>query len=101
VSLERARAVADAARQRRASLIDALASGALTLADLDGDERAGEVKAVVIAEAVPGAGKVRARRALDALGVPGSALWADLSHEQRHLLADALTADGGRPATGR
>jgi hypothetical protein len=98
--LERARAVAEAARQRRASLVHALASGELAFADLDNDERAGEVKAVVIAESVPGVGKVRARRALDALGVPPSARWGELSGQQREELVDALRADGGRPAGG-
>jgi hypothetical protein len=98
--LEQARAAAEAARQRRASLVGALASGELALADVDDDDRAGEVKAVVIAEAVPGVGKVGARRALDALGVPPSARWGELSGQQRRGLVDALRADGARPAGG-
>ncbi len=99
--IDEARAVAEAARQRRASLIRDVASGDLAPADLDNDQRAGEVKAVVIAESVPGVGKVRARRALDALGVPASARWGELSNEQRHRLVHALTTDGARPADGR
>jgi hypothetical protein len=97
VSLERARAVADAARQRRTGLLRALGTGELAVAGLDADERAGDVKAVVIAESVPGVGKVRARRVLDAAGVPPSTRWADLSREQRRVLVEALTADGARP----
>jgi hypothetical protein len=99
VSLERARAAAEAARQRRASLIAALASGQLALEDVDSDGRAAEVKAVVIAESVPGVGKVRARRALDGLGVPPSAQWGDLTARQRKDLVESLTDDGERPAT--
>jgi hypothetical protein len=99
VSLERARGIAEAARQRRASLISALASGELALADVDDDDRASDVRVVVIAESVPGIGKVRARRALDALGVPPSTRWAELSQPQRRRLLEALTVDGGPPAT--
>ena len=99
MTLEGARAVASAARERRASLVRALASGELVPTDLDSDERAGDVKAVVIAESLPGVGKVRARRALDAIGVPGSTPWRALPSAQRHELVEVLTTDGGRPAT--
>jgi hypothetical protein len=100
VPLDDARAVAEATRQRRAALLAAVASGELTVAGLDDDPRSSEVKAVVIVEAVPGVGKVRARRSLDALGVPAAALWGDLSNDQRRRLAEALRADGARPEGG-
>ena len=97
--LEQARAVAAAARQRRASLVGDLASGDLAPSRLEEDERVGEVKVVVIAEAVPGVGKVRARHLLQDLGIPATTHWADVPTAQRRALIDALTADGARPAT--
>ena len=98
--LDDARAAAAAARERRAALLADVASGELAVGAIDADPRAAEVKAVVIAEAVPGVGKVRARRVLDGLGVPASALWGELPVGQRRELAEALTADGARPAGG-
>ena len=97
--LEQARAVAAAARERRESLVRDLASGDLAPSRVEDDERAGEVKVVVIAEAVPGVGKVKARRLLDALGVPATTHWADVPMAQRRAVIEALTADGARPAT--
>jgi hypothetical protein len=94
MALEQARATAAAARERRAALVSALASGALAVGDVDHDKRAGDVKVVVIAESVPGIGKVAARRILSTLGVPPSALWRQLSAAQRAALAAALR-DGG------
>jgi len=99
VPLEQARAVAAAARERRASLVRDLASGDLVPARLDDDERAGEVKVVVIAEAVPGVGKVGARRLLEARGISAATHWADVPTAERRGLVEALTADGARPAT--
>lgn len=98
--LDDARAAAAAARARRAALLAEVASGQLPPEHLDQDPRAADVKAVAIAETVPGVGKVRARRVLDGLGVAASALWGDLPARQRHALTEALTADGGPPAGG-
>jgi hypothetical protein len=98
--LEQARAAAAAARERRAALIRALASGAITVDDVGRDERAGDVKVVVIAESVPGVGKVVARRTLGTLGVAPSTLWRQLSEAQRAALAEALRAAGSPPAAG-
>jgi hypothetical protein len=98
--LEEARAIASAARARRVALLGALASGELAVEDLDADARAQDVKAVVIAESVPGVGKVQARRTLDALGVPGATLWGDIPRDRRAALVGALRADGARPADG-
>ena len=99
MSLEQARVVAEAARQRRAALLAALASGDVSPADLERDRRADEVKAVAIAEAAPGIGKVRARRAVEQVGAPLSARWADLTPAQRQHLVEELTSDGARPTT--
>jgi len=99
VPLDEARAAAASARERRAALLADVASGGLPVPRIDDDPRAPEVKTVVIAEAVPGVGKVQARRVLEALGVPASALWGDLSSGQRRALLDALTA-AGAPPTG-
>ncbi len=99
-SLDRPRAVAEAARQRRAALLEAVAAGNLPASRVGDDPRAAEVKALVIAEAVPGLGKVGARRALDAVGVVPSTLWGDLTPAQQSALVDALTGGGAPPATG-
>jgi hypothetical protein len=62
-------------------LVAEVASG-MSLADLQdehaSDSRVGTVKVVVLAEAVPAAGKVRARRAMVALGIPSEARWGEL-----------------------
>ena len=100
MSLEEARTTAGAARERRAALVRALASGAVTIGDVGRDKRAGDVKVVVIAESVPGVGKVAARRTLDKLGVAPSTLWRQLSDAQRAALAEALRAAGSPPAGG-
>ena len=96
VAFDRPRAVAQAARERRAALLEAVAGGSLPVSRVDDDPRAGEVKALTIAEAAPGVGKVAARRVLEAAGVARSALWGDLSPAQRQAVVDALT-DGGAP----
>ena len=48
------------------------------------------VKVVVLAQAVPGVGKVKSRRALDALGVPADARWGDLGAAAQAELIKAL-----------
>jgi hypothetical protein len=76
-------------------LIEEVASGAIPLAELlvEGvdDPRAGTVKVVVLIQAAPGIGKVRARRAMAALGVPESARLGELDLPIRKELARALT----------
>lgn len=78
-----AAAIAEGIRRHRRWLVDEVAAGALAPEDLlvagQGDPRIAQVKAVVLAEAVPGVGKVLSRRALAALGVPDGTRWGELT----------------------
>lgn len=99
VALDRARIVAEETRQRRRDLVAAIAAGDVTPAGIADDERAADVRVVVLTEVVPGIGKVRARRIMSDLGVTGAARWGDLTPEQVSRLVDALTTAGAPPAT--
>jgi hypothetical protein len=69
-------------RLHREWLVSEVAAGQMSLDDLRdqdaSDARVGTIKVVVLAEAVPTAGKVRARRAMAALGIPADARWGEL-----------------------
>jgi hypothetical protein len=99
VGLDRARRVAAETRQRRRDLVAAIATGDVTPAGIADDERASDVKVVVLTEVVPGIGKVRARRIMSDLGVTSAARWGDLTPEQVSVLVDALTTAGAPPTT--
>ncbi|MHB8465526.1 MAG: hypothetical protein ACYDH6_08005 [Acidimicrobiales bacterium] len=66
-------------REERTALVAALAAGTVDIASLRTDPTAAPVKVVVLAQAVPGLGKVRSRRVLEALGVIDAARWGDLA----------------------
>ena len=97
MGLDRARSVAAETRQRRRDLVAAIATGDVTAAGIADDERASDVKVVVLSEVVPGIGKVKARRIMSDLGVTGAARWGDLTPEQVSRLVDALTTAGAPP----
>ena len=97
MGLDRARSVAAETRQRRRDLVAAIATGDVTAAGIADDERASDVRVVVLTEVVPGIGKVRARRIMSDLGVTGAARWGDLTPEQVNRLVDALTTAGAPP----
>jgi hypothetical protein len=82
-------------RLHREWLVAEMASG-MSLADLQdedaSDARVGTVKVVVLAEAVPTAGKVQARRAMAALGIPTDARWGELALSTAAALWRRLTA---------
>jgi hypothetical protein len=67
-------------------IIDEVTSGSMSMADLleeaDSDERLGTVKVVVLAQVVPGVGKVRSRRAMARLGIAEDARWGELEHSR-------------------
>jgi hypothetical protein len=85
-TVARACATARSLRVYRDWIIDEVASGAMSIAELleedDRDERLGTVKVVVLAQAVPGVGKVRSRRAMAGLGVAEDARWGELDRSQ-------------------
>jgi hypothetical protein len=94
---------AAALRSRREELVRSIAGGTLRLPDLVGDDDAGPVKVVVLAEAVPGVGKVRSRHILEAMGVDPGTRWAELGTELAGRVAGALelaVTDGGASPTG-
>src|SRR5579872_3687642 len=104
MTLEDARRSAAEVRARRRELVAAVAGGAVGLAELASEQGADEVKVVVLAEVVPGVGKVRARRVLTALGIPDGARWGDLTPERSAALAaalDEIRGDGASPGGGR
>lgn len=102
-------ATADGLRRHRQLLVDGVASGILPIAALLGpdgeDPRVGQVKVVVLAQAVPGVGKVRSRRILAALGVAEGTRWGELAPGVASAvvagLEEAATAGGASPADGR
>jgi hypothetical protein len=85
-------------RRQRAELVAGVADGTLPLGDLVASGRADLVKVVVLAEAVPGVGKVRSRRLLDALGVVPTARWGDLVPDAARRVSDALEEAGAQTA---
>src|SRR5581483_7469511 len=84
---------AEAIRASRAAILDALRSGELRLEELESDAAA-QVKVVVLAESVPGVGKVHARRRLAELGLEDSDRWGELAPAVRRRLVSALTSAG-------
>jgi hypothetical protein len=86
------------ARRYRELLIGEIAAGRLGLAELLAHDQveplAGTIKIVVLLQALPSVGKVRARRGLDHLAVAESTRLAALSPAQRQELARWLSAAG-------
>ena len=91
-----ARSRAGWARRYRELLIEEVAGGRLGPVELLAHDRveplAGTIKVVVLLQALPGVGKVRARRALEQVGVPESIRLGALDSRQRDRLAQALIA---------
>jgi len=96
----RSAALSAAAHQRdaREAMVDALREGrtglAEALADAAVDPAVGSIKIVKLVEAVPGVGKVVARRTLADLGLSGDLRAGLLDPAQRAGLLEALTARG-------
>lgn len=90
---QRRAALAKAARVRheRAELIQRLRLGQITVADLlkqaDTDETVGRMKVLSVLQAMPGLGKVRARRLMDGLEIAESRRMSGLREGQRTRLA--------------
>ncbi|MBA2281133.1 MAG: integration host factor [Actinomycetota bacterium] len=87
---------AAAARRSRAELKERLKMGSLSLADLltqsDDDEVVGKTKVLAALEALPGVGKVKARRAMEEIGIAETRRLRGLGKEQRVKLLDAFSA---------
>lgn len=91
---DRARALekAAAARRERADLKNRLKMGSLSLRELldqaETNEIYGETKVLAVLESLPGVGKVKARRAMEEVGIAETRRLRGLGKEQRAKLLD-------------
>jgi len=89
-ALEKAAAV----RKQRAELKDRLKMGSVSLRDLldqgQSDEVIGKMKVLNVLESLPGLGKVKARRAMDEVGISETRRVQGLGDQQRRKLLDKL-----------
>jgi len=89
---QRQAALAKAAkvRRERAEVKGKLKMGGLTLSELltaaDGNETIGKMKVISVLEALPGLGKVKARRLMDTVGISESRRLQGLGSNQRQSL---------------
>jgi hypothetical protein len=92
---------AEQMRLHRAWLVGEVASGAVTLDGLFAEQaaagRCGTIKVVVLAEKVPGVGKVRARRAMEGVGIPEDARWGEIDPPLLRALWAAMADAATRP----
>ena len=96
---QRAAALAKAAQARkaRAEIKDQLKNGHVTLQGLlgraEGDDIVGKMKVLAVLEALPGTGKVKARRLMESVGISETRRLQGLGARQREALLEAI----GRP----
>jgi hypothetical protein len=85
---------AAAARRARAELKERLKMGSLTLSELlaeaDRDETVGKTKVLAVLEALPGVGKVKARRVMDDIGIAETRRLRGLGDTQRAKLLESF-----------
>ena len=85
---------AAAARRLRAELKEKLKMGSLSLKELldqgERDEIVGKMKVLSVIEALPGVGKVKARRLMDDVGISETRRLQGLGDNQRRKLFDKL-----------
>ncbi len=81
------------ARRERAEIKDHLKSGRVTLRDLlvkaESDEIVGKMKVLAVLEALPGTGKVKARRLMEHVGISETRRLQGLGAKQREALLEA------------
>jgi signal recognition particle GTPase len=91
---EQALAKAAEARRARAELKERLKMGSLLLADLleqaDGDDHIGKMKVLAVIEALPGVGKVKARRTMEEIGIADTRRVRGLGEQQKRALLQAF-----------
>jgi len=89
-ALEKAAAV----RKQRAELKDRLKMGSVSLKELldqgQHDEVVGKMKVINVLESLPGLGKVKARRAMDEVGISETRRVQGLGDQQRRKLLEKL-----------
>ena len=83
------------ARRERAEIKDHLKSGRVTLKELltkaESDEIVGKMKVLAVLEALPGTGKVKARRLMEHVGISETRRLQGLGAKQREALLEAAT----------
>ena len=80
-------------RRERADLRGQLKAGDLSLSDLLGrldDDTVGKMKVLAVIESLPGVGKVKARRAMEGIGISENRRLRGLGSRQRSQLLDAF-----------
>ena len=91
---EQALAKAAEARRVRAELKEKLKMGALTLpallAQAENDDHVGKMKVLAVIEALPGVGKVKARRTMEEIGIADTRRVRGLGEQQRAKLLEAF-----------
>lgn len=92
-------------RSYRDWLVDEVASGAMTLEGLFAQPATeggcGTVKVVVLAQKVPGVGKVRSRRAMAEVGVAEDARWGEVDEKVLRALWSAMADAATQPIVNR
>ncbi len=92
---EQALAKAGEARRARAELKEKLKMGSLSLAELLSqaatNDHVGKMKVLAVIEALPGVGKVKARRTMEEIGIADSRRVRGLGDQQRKALLDAFS----------
>ena len=87
---------AAAARRQRAEVKDKLKMGSVTLRELldqaGSDEVIGKMKVLAVLEALPGLGKVKARRLMEEVGISETRRVQGLGANQRQALFEKLSA---------
>jgi hypothetical protein len=84
------------ARKARAEIKEKLKMGSLTLKELmvqgTGDETVGKMKVLAVLEALPGVGKVKARRTMEEIGISETRRIRGLGEQQKKSLLEAFPA---------
>jgi hypothetical protein len=82
------------ARKARAEIKNRLKMGSLTLREImeqgSGDETVGKMKCLAVLEALPGVGKVKARRTMEEIGISETRRIRGLGEQQRKALLEAF-----------
>lgn len=92
---EQALAKAALARRARAELKEKLKMGSITLAELlsqaGTNDHIGKMKVLAVIEALPGVGKVKARRTMEEIGIADARRVRGLGDQQRKALLEAFS----------
>jgi ribosomal protein S13 len=82
------------ARKARAEIKDHLKTGRTSLKELlsqaDGNDTVGKMKVLAVLEALPGTGKVKARRLMEQVGISETRRLQGLGAKQRESLLEAV-----------